>query len=82
MSGSRVGERAGEFWKPVFKLLEGVFEVWLLNAAHSKAAPGRKTDVKDAQWIAELLANGLVRPRFIPFHSVSFRPVRSESDAI
>ena len=69
-------ESTGEDWKPVFNLLEGSFEVWLLNAAHikaahskaahSKAVPGRKTDVKDAQWIAELLAHGLVRPSFIP----------------
>jgi transposase len=59
-------ESTGEFWKPVFNLLEGAFEVWLLNAAHIKAVPGRKTDVKDAQWIAELLAHGLVRPSFIP----------------
>jgi transposase len=59
-------ESTGEYWKPVFNLLEGAFEVWLLNAAHIKAVPGRKTDVKDAQWIAELLAHGLVRPSFIP----------------
>jgi transposase len=59
-------ESTGVFWKPVFNLLEGAFEVWLLNAAHIKAVPGRKTDVKDAQWIADLLAHGLVRPSFIP----------------
>ena len=59
-------ESTGEYWKPVFNLLEGAVEVWLLNAAHIKAVPGRKTDVKDAQWIAELLAHGLVRPSFIP----------------
>lgn len=59
-------ESTGEFWKPVFNLLEGAFEVWLLNAQHIKAVPGRKTDVKDAQWIAELLTHGLVRPSFIP----------------
>jgi transposase len=59
-------ESTGEFWKPVFNLLEGTCEVWLLNAAHIKAVPGRKTDGKDAQWIAELLAHGLVRPSFIP----------------
>jgi transposase len=50
----------------VFNLLEATVEVWLLNAQHIKAVPGRKTDVKDAQWIAELLAHGLVRPSFIP----------------
>ncbi len=59
-------ESTGEYWKPVFNLLEGTCEVWWLNAAHIKAVPGRKTDVKDAQWIAELLAHGLVRPSFIP----------------
>ena len=59
-------ESTGEFWKPVFNLLEGTCAVWLLNAAHIKAVPGRKTDVKDAQWIAEVLAHGLVRPSFIP----------------
>lgn len=47
-------ESTGEFWKPVFHLLASTFEVWLLNAAHIKAVPGRTTDVKDAQWIAEL----------------------------
>jgi transposase len=50
----------------VFNILEGNFEVWLLNAQHVKNLPGRKTDVKDAQWIAELLRHGLVRPSFIP----------------
>jgi transposase len=66
MSASRVLASTGEYWKPVFKLRAGAFAVWLLNAAHSKAVPGRKTDVKDAQWIAELLAHGLVRPSSIP----------------
>jgi hypothetical protein len=41
-------------------------EVWLLNAAHMKAVPGRKTDVKDAEWIAQLLEHGLLRPSFVP----------------
>jgi len=59
-------ESTGDYWKPIFNVLEGLFEVWLLNAQHIKAVPGRKTDVKDAQWIAELLAQGLVRPSFIP----------------
>jgi len=59
-------ESTGEYWKPVYNLLEGAFIVWLLNAQHIKAVPGRKTDVKDAQWIAELLRHGLVRPSFIP----------------
>jgi len=59
-------ESTGEYWKPVYNLLEGAFTVWLLNAQYIKAVPGRKTDVKDAQWIAELLRHGLVRPSFIP----------------
>ena len=59
-------ESTGDYWKPVHNILEGSFEVWLLNAQHLRAVPGRKTDVKDAQWIAELLRHGLVRPSFIP----------------
>jgi transposase len=59
-------ESTGVYWKPIHNLLEGSFEVWLLNAQHIKAVPGRKTDVRDAQWIAELLRHGLVRPSFIP----------------
>jgi transposase len=59
-------ESTGEFWKPVFNLLEGSFEVWLLNAQRVRAIPGRKTDVRDAEWIAELLRHGLVQPSFIP----------------
>ena len=46
-------ESTGEYWKPVYNLLEGTFTVWLLNAQPIKAVPGRKTDVKDAQWLAD-----------------------------
>jgi transposase len=59
-------ESTGEYWKPVFNILEGNFEVVLVNAQHIKAVPGRKTDVKDAEWIADLLQHGLVRGSFIP----------------
>ncbi len=59
-------ESTGEDWKPVFNILEASFEVMLVNAQHIKAVPGRKTDVKDAQWIAQLLQHGLLRPSFIP----------------
>src|SRR5581483_11044648 len=48
-------ESTGEFWKPIYNLLEGSFTVLVVNAAHIKYVPGRKTDVKDAEWIAELL---------------------------
>lgn len=56
----------GSYWKPVFNLLEGRFQVVLVNAHHIKQVPGRKTDVKDSQWIAQLLQHGLLRPSFIP----------------
>ena len=59
-------ESTATYWKPVFYCLEERMECWLLNAAHMKAVPGRKTDVKDAEWIAQLLEHGLVRPSFVP----------------
>jgi transposase len=59
-------ESTGDYWKPVFNMLEGTFEVLLVNAQHVKAVPGRKTDVNDAAWLAELLQHGLLRASFIP----------------
>lgn len=59
-------ESTGEYWKPVYNILEANFETLLVNAGHIKNVPGRKTDVRDAQWIAELLQHGLLRPSFIP----------------
>lgn len=59
-------ESTGVYWKPVFNILEGEFEVLLVNAKHIKFVPGRKTDVKDARWIAELLQHGLLKASFIP----------------
>ena len=59
-------ESTGEYWKPVFNILENNFEVLLVNAQHIKAVPGHKTDVKDSEWIAELLRHGLLRASFIP----------------
>jgi transposase len=59
-------ESTSTYWKAPFYCLEEVMEVWLLNAAHMKAVPGRKTDVKDAEWIAQLLEHGLLRPSFVP----------------
>lgn len=59
-------EATGVYWKPVFNLLEGGFEVLVVNAQHMKAVPGRKTDVKDAEWIADLLQHGLLKASFIP----------------
>ena len=59
-------ESTGDYWKPVFNLLEDNFEVLLVNAQHVKHVPGRKTDVCDAEWLAELLLHGLLKPSFIP----------------
>jgi transposase len=59
-------EATAEFWKPVYTLLEGNFVVLVVNAQHIKNVPGRKTDVKDAAWIADLLRHGLLRGSFIP----------------
>jgi transposase len=59
-------ESTGVFWKPVFNVLEGSFTVILVNAQHVKAVPGRKTDVRDCDWIARLLECGLLRASFIP----------------
>src|SRR4029079_19569971 len=68
-------ESTGVYWKPIWNLLEGVFELILVNAEHIKQVPGRKTDVKDSQWIAELLQHGLLRPSFVPE-----KPVRQLRD--
>jgi transposase len=59
-------ESTGVYWKPIFHILEGTFQVMLVNAHHIKNVPGRKTDVKDAEWIAELLLHGLLCPSFVP----------------
>ena len=59
-------ESTGVYWKPVWNILEGQVEVVLVNAQHIKAVPGRKTDIKDCQWIAELLQHGLLRGSFVP----------------
>jgi transposase len=59
-------ESTGVYWKPIFNLLEGGFEVILVNAHRLKHVPGRKTDVKDSEWIAQLLQYGLLSPSFIP----------------
>ena len=60
-------EATGVYWKPVWHILDdGEFELVLANAAHVKNVPGRKTDVNDATWLAELLAHGLIRASFVP----------------
>ena len=59
-------ESTGVYWKPVYAVLEGHFELIVGNAHHIKAVPGRKTDVKDAEWIADLVRHGLVRASFVP----------------
>jgi len=59
-------ESTGVFWKPVWNLLEGRFELMLVNARHVKQVPGRKTDVRDCEWIAQLLEHGLLKASFVP----------------
>jgi transposase len=59
-------ESTGVFWKPIYNLLEGQFELLVVNAQHIKAVPGRKTDVRDAEWIADLLQHGLLKGSVIP----------------
>jgi transposase len=59
-------ESTGVYWKPIYYMLESEFTCWLLNAQHLRNVPGRKTDVGDAAWIAQLVAHGLVRPSFVP----------------
>jgi transposase len=59
-------ESTGVYWKPIYNILEGNFSLLVVNAQHLKAVPGRKTDVKDAEWLSQLLQHGLVRGSFIP----------------
>jgi len=59
-------EATGVYWKPVWHVLEGGFELLLVNPAHARSVPGRKSDVNDARWLADLLAHGLVRASFVP----------------
>src|SRR5690348_7441493 len=59
-------ESTGVYWKPAWNVLEGSFTLLLVNARHIKQVPGRKTDVKDCEWIADLLRHGLLRPSFVP----------------
>jgi transposase len=59
-------ESTGVYWRPIYYLLEDHMECWLLNAQHLRNVPGRKTDVKDAEWICQLVEHGLVRASFVP----------------
>jgi transposase len=59
-------EATGVYWKPVYYALENTFEVWLCNAHHVKNVPGRKTDMSDAEWLADVAAHGMVRASFVP----------------
>ena len=59
-------EATGVYWKPVWHILEGEFELILANPAHIRNVPGRKSDVNDATWIADLLAHGLIRSSMVP----------------
>lgn len=66
-----VMEATGVYWKPVYYGLEGLFdELWLCNAQHVKNVPGRKTDMSDAEWLADVAAHGMVRPSMVPDESI------------
>ncbi len=70
-------ESTGVYWRPVFNILEGSVEVILVNAQHMKAVPGHKTDIKDSEWLADLLRHGLLRASFIPP-----KPIRDLRDLV
>lgn len=70
-------ESTGVYWKPIYAVLEGVLEIVVANAQHVKKVPGRKTDVKDAEWLADLLCHGLLRPSFVPP-----KPIRELRDLV
>ncbi len=59
-------ESTGVYWKPVYAILEGALEIVIANAQHVKKVPGRKSDVKDAEWLGDLLCHGLLRSSFVP----------------
>ncbi|HEY1243560.1 MAG TPA: IS110 family transposase [Hyphomicrobiaceae bacterium] len=59
-------ESTGVFWQPIYNVLEDRFTLLLVNARHIKTVPGRKTDIRDCEWIADLLRHGLLRPSFVP----------------
>lgn len=59
-------ESTGDYWRCVYYLLEDIVECWLINPRHIKVVPGRKSDVSDSAWIAQLVEHGLVRPSFVP----------------
>jgi transposase len=59
-------EATGVYWKPIYYMLEDGFELLLVNPAHFKQVPGRKTDVADCAWLAQLLEHGLLRSSFVP----------------
>ena len=59
-------ESTGEYWKPVYNLLEGLVTIFLVNASHVKNVPGRKTDPADARWLAKLMRYGLLQASFLP----------------
>lgn len=70
-------ESTGVYWKPIYALLEDFFDLTVGNAQHIKNVPGRKTDVKDAEWIADLLRHGLIRKSFVPP-----KPIRDLRDVV
>jgi len=75
-------ESTGVYWKPVYAILEGAFQIVVANAQHVKKVPGRKTDVKDAEWIADLLCHGLLRQSFVPPKPAQTHPRTARFDSL
>jgi transposase len=71
-------DSTGVYWRPIDNLLEGLFTLFVVNAQHMKAVPGRNTDVKDAEWIADLLRHGLLRASFINEADLSRGPLPTD----
>jgi len=65
-------ESTGVYWKPVYYVLEGYFNLLVVNARHIKNVPGHKTDKMDSEWIAKLLLSGLLKPSFVPDADIRF----------
>jgi len=65
-------ESTGVYWKPVWNILEGEFDLLLVNAQHIKSVPGRKTDIQDSEWVVQLLQHGLLEGSFVPPADVYF----------
>jgi transposase len=75
-------EATGVYWKPVWHVLDGTFELVLANAMHIKSVPGRKTDVNDATWISEILAHGWIRSSFVAHRNSRYADTDADAQTV